>query len=142
MAISQSIKPSVNMARTVRYFDEAHVQKLGSDGGKVELRESGILVHPGSKEPSEVVFNISDEKGYTTLAAWIAPLPAAALASKEAGVAAVQLFLDSAPMPRREVSRHDNLYFTFDASGASKLKVVADCANGTALFDWLFIGVM
>lgn len=139
---SQSTKPEVNMARTVVFFDQLASQKPGAEGGSVQLRENGILVHPGEKEATEVVFDIAGEKDATTLAAWIATLPTEALPNEQAGVAGLQLFLDNKPLPRVQISRHDNLFFTFETAGASQLKIVADSANGTALFDWLFIGVM
>ena len=139
---SQSTKPEVNMARTVAFFDQLISQKPGAEGGSVQLRENGILVHPGEKEATEVVFDIAGEKAATTLAAWIAPLPTEALSNEQAGVAALQLFLDDKPLPRVQVSRHDSVYFTFDTASASQLKIVADNGNGTALYDWLFIGVM
>ncbi len=139
---SQSTKPDVNMARTVAFYDQLLSQKPGADGGSVQLRENGILLHPGEKESTDVVFDLSGEKETTTLAAWIALLPQEALANEQAGVAAIQLFLNEKPLPRVEVTRHNNVFFSFDASSASKLKVVSDSANGTALFDWLFIGLM
>jgi hypothetical protein len=139
---SQSTKPEVNMARTVAFFDQLIAQKPGADEGSVQLRENGILLHPGEKEATEVVFDLAGEKDTITLSAWIALLPAAALPNEQAGVAALQLFLDDKPLPRVEATRHNNLYFTFDTSRASKLKIVVDSANGTALFDWLFIGLM
>jgi hypothetical protein len=139
---SQSTKPEVNMARTVVFFDQLISQKPGAEEGSVQLRENGILLHPGEKESTEVIFDLAGEKDAITLAAWIALLPQEALANEQAGVAAIQLFLNDKPLPRVEVTRHSNLFFTFDASGASKLKIVADSANGTALFDWLFIGLM
>jgi len=138
----QSAKPCVDMIGTVALFDTLTTKRMGAEGGSVQMRETGILVHPGEIEPTEVVFDIAGRNGFATLAAWIAPLPDEALANAECGVAALQLFLDETPLPRREVTRHDNLLFTFDTSGVRTLKVVADSANGMALYDWLFIGVM
>jgi hypothetical protein len=141
-AYSQSLKPKFNVQKTVTLFDHLSSKKLGDQFGAVQLRELGILVHPGVSSPTEAVFSINGQMNSTTFATWMSGLPPEALALPDAGVAGVELFLDERSTGRVIVDRHTNSYHTFDLTGVRELKVVVDNGNGKSLYDWLFLGVM
>ena len=65
-AYSQSLKPKFNVQKTVTLFDHLSSKKLGDQFGAVQLRELGILVHPGVSSPTEAVFSINGQMNSTT----------------------------------------------------------------------------
>jgi len=138
----QSTKPQVALRKTVAFFDQLSAKKLGDEFGAVQLREIGILLHPGLATPTEAVFAVDGQSGATTFAAWMCGLPPEALANPEAGVAGLDFVLDGRPTSRVIVDRHTNSYHTFDLTGVRELKVVVDNGNGKSLYDWLFLGVL
>jgi len=138
----ESVKPEVALKKTIAFFDQLSSKKLGDQFGAVQLREAGVLLHPGLTTPTEVVFAVDKQSGPTTFAAWICGLPPEALANPQAGVAGLDFLLDGRPTGRVIVDRYTNSYHTFDLTGVRELKVVVDNGNGKSLYDWLFLGVM
>jgi hypothetical protein len=138
----QSVKPEVQLAKTIEFFDRVSSKKIGDVCGAAQLREQGVLLHPGTNNATEATFAVGRNLGLTTFAAWIGELPPEALANPDAGVAAVEFFLDGRPAGRVVVDRHTNSYHTFDLANVSELKIVVDNGNGQSLYDWLFLGVM
>jgi hypothetical protein len=148
-APKQGAKPRPNLQKTKQLFDSISSGRPGEKFGKIEWRDgAGILLHPGTT-PTSVVFDLSKLKGSATLVFWMSGLPAQVLANPKAGTAGVTVELDGRKdgrkveikLPRKGVDRFANATIPVSFSGATKMRVSVDDANGTQLFDWLFMGV-
>ncbi len=148
-APKQGAKPRPNLQKTKQLFDSISSKRPGAGSGKIEWRDGGgILLHPGST-PTEVVFDLSKMKGKATLVFWISGLPERILGHPQAGTAGVAVELDGrkdgrkveVKLPRKKVDRFTNAAIPVSFSGATKMRVTVDDADGTQLCDWLFMGV-
>jgi hypothetical protein len=75
------------------------------------------------------------------LVSFIDVLPQSALSNVEAATAGVEVFLDDKSQGRRLVTRNIDQTFILDLTQTKVLKIVVDCANGTAAWDWVNIGI-
>lgn len=64
---AQSGKLAVNLGETRRLFGLLSKKQLGDVHGRAEMRESGILVHPGATTPAHVSFDV---RGSTRISRW------------------------------------------------------------------------
>ena len=135
----QSEKPDINNGLTRELFNSIIKKRLGNQFD-IEIKEDGIFIHPGGM-PTEVVFQIEKRFQNINLVAFIAELPDSGLADPMAGAAGIELFVDGKSQVRRPVNRQTNQSFLLDLSQAKELKVVVDCADGSANWDWVNIGI-
>jgi hypothetical protein len=135
----QSVKPEINLTRTKDFFNCITKKKLGNTFD-VELKPDGIFVHPGG-QPTEVVFQIGKKFQNVHLVAFINKLPDGGLADPLAGTVGVELFIDGKSQGHRPVDRLTNQSYSLDLTQAKELKVVVDCANGSANWDHFHIGI-
>lgn len=138
----QCEKPKISHPKTVAFFNRLTSKLAGDEVGAVQLRDIGILLHPGLNSPTEAVFSTLGFQLPVTFATWMCGLPPEALANPDAGVAGIEFILDGRPTGRVVVDRSTNSYHTFDLSAVQQVKIVADNGNGQSIYDWLFIGVM
>ena len=75
------------------------------------------------------------------MVAFIGELPANALNDMQAGTVGVEIFVDGTSQGCRPVDRFTNQTFPLDLTLAKKLKVVVDCANGSANWDHFYLGI-
>jgi len=136
---AQSVKPEINLTRTKDFFNCITKKKLGNTFD-VELKPDGIFVHPGG-QPTEVVFQIGKKFQNVHLVAFINKLPDGGLADPLAGTVGVELFIDGKSQGHRPVDRLTNQSYSLDLTQAKELKVVVDCANGSANWDHFHIGI-
>jgi hypothetical protein len=148
-APKQGAKPRPNLEKTKQLFESISSKSPGAISGKVEWRDGiGILLHPGTNQ-TEVVFDLSKFKGNATLFFWISRLPDRILSQPNAGTAAFTLELDGKKdgrkveikLPRKKVNRFTVAAIPVNFSGASKMKVSVDDADGAQFCDWIFMGV-
>lgn len=138
--LKQSIKPSLDLEKTKVFFSMVSAKTLGKVHGKVELREDGILVHPG-ETPTKAVFNLKKFEPTFTIAASIATLPPETLALSNTGLVGFELFLDGKSLGRKTVDRFTNYVEKINTENAKTLTVVVDNGNGEPWADWLILGI-
>lgn len=138
-ALEQSVKPNLDLEKTKAFFSMVSAKTLGKTYGKVEL-QGGILVHPGDT-PTRVVFSLKDIEPTVTLAAFIATLPADALASNNTGTVGFELILDGKSLGRKPVDRFTNIVEKITIGNAKTLTVIVDNGNGEPWADWLILGL-
>lgn len=136
---SQSIKPQVDPAQTKALFDSLARTTLGSTFN-IENRPAGIFIHPGGK-PTEAFFDIAGKLQTVRLVGFITELPRSGLKDSKVGTVGVEIFVDGQSLGRRPVDRFTNQEITIDLTLAKNLKVVVDCANGSANWDHFYLGV-
>ena len=137
---SQSSKPQVDAAKTKLLADSIFSEAIG-DGGAVEVRDDGILLHPGGTLPTRVDFDVRGKFGSVRLHAWMGTLPQEALANKWAGTAGVRVLVDGQSLGWCEVNRRTNQSIQLDLSSAEELSVVADNYDNLGSWDWSMVGL-
>jgi hypothetical protein len=137
--MAQSEKPQLDSAQTQTLFDSLAQKTLGNSFN-IENRPMGIFIHPGG-QPTEAVFDIAGKFRSVRLAGFITELPPSGLEDPKAGTAGVEIFVDGLSQGRRPVDRSTNQDFAVDLTNAKELRVVVDCANGTADWDHFYLGV-
>ena len=138
-ASGQSTKPQIDAAQTKALFASLARKSLGSTLD-IENRPAGIFIHPGG-EPTEAVFDIAGKFQTIRLVGFITQLPPSGLADPQAGTTGLEIFVDGQSQGRRPVDRLTNQTFSLDLTKAKELRVVVDCANGTANWDHFYLGV-
>ena len=136
---AQSLKPKINFDRTKELFDSITKKRLGNQFN-VELKPAGVFIHPGG-QPTEVIFEIGKKFQNIRLVAFINELPDGGLTDPLAGTAGVELFVDGKSQGHLPVDRLTNQSYSLDLTQAKELKVVVDCANGSANWDHFHIGI-
>ena len=116
-------------------------REIGDAVGRVELREQGILIHPGEKKPTSVTFQLGGGLKRITFR-FSMPLDAAGKAVPEAGTVNVEFLLDGKSAFKTYVDRHSRLEKTLDVPGAHTLVVRVDNANGKSWWDWFILSVV
>jgi hypothetical protein len=140
--ISQLPKPNVDLALTRQLFESAKIISINKPTGKVEFRENqGILIHP-SCVPTviEVDLRTLGKSGKVELAGWISYLPPAAL-DEYSGIVRAVISNGARNLVDQLVTRRANLNLLVDLEKTPSLKISVDMGNGTASFDWFFLGV-
>jgi hypothetical protein len=136
---SQTKKPPIDQGQTQVLFDSLARKTLGSNFD-IENRSMGIFLHPGVQK-TEAVFDITDKFKSVRLACYITELPPSGLVDSTAGTTSVEIFVDGHSQGRRPVDRFTNQTFSLDLTNAKEMKVVVDCANGSAVWDHFYLGV-
>ena len=139
LAASQSTKPRINHVQTQSLFESISRKSLGATFD-IELKTERVFTHPGRK-PTEAVFDIRNKFQALSLVGSTIKLPADGLADPQAGTVGMEIFVDGKSKGRRLVDRLTNQTFNLDLTNAKELKVVVDCANGTADWDHFYLGV-
>lgn len=134
-------RPSVNKKMTRELFSMMSEKEIGDNVGRIEIRDEGILIHPGETKPTTASFNIARTKQGITLILFIATLPDNAKGIKEAGTVGVQFVLDGRYGERFEVNRDSYKIKTLDLSDVDTIDVLVDNKDGKAWFDWLMLAV-
>jgi hypothetical protein len=137
--IIQSIKPEINTGKTKTIYESILQNSLGNMYG-IKFSPGGIFMHPGG-QPTKATFNISGKLNMCQLVGYIAELPVDALEDPLAGMVEMEVFVDGKSEGRRIVDRFTNQSYNLDLTNAKKLKVIVDCANGTAIWDHFYLGI-
>lgn len=137
----QSESPAINLVKTKELFALASEKKIGDKVGLFEMRENGILVHPGETQSTRINFRLSRSFYRITVRSFIAPLPPEA-SVKEAGTVGVEFFVDGKSLGRAYVDRYSKQIDSFDLTDIEMLTVVVDNGNGKPWFDWLMLAVV
>jgi hypothetical protein len=138
-AYAQSSKPQIDTIQTKILYDLLKNQKIGSKF-EIEFKPGGIFMHPGG-QTTEAVFDIANQFQNIFLVGYILKLPDKGLAEPLAGTVGMEVFVDGKTQGRRLVDRHTNQTYQLDLASAKELKVVVDCANGTANWDHFCLGI-
>lgn len=138
--VKQSVKPSVNLDKTGALFSTITAKTLGKVHGKVELREDGILIHPG-ETPTKVTFQLKNLDPSITLVGFIATMPPETLALSNTGSVGFELFLDGKSQGHNPVDRFSNFVEQINIANAKTLTVVVDNGNGEPWADWFILGL-
>jgi len=109
--------------------------------GRVELRNEGILIHPGDKKPTTATFRLDKQVSRLTVRLFIAPLDAKGLAVPEAGTVNVEILADGKALLAVFVDRTIRVERILDLTGVAELTVRVDNANGKSWWDWLILSV-
>lgn len=141
VASAQSAKPSVNIKKTQVLFSYIYGKELGDTHGVVEMRDAGILLHPGTKRPTRVSFDITGKYETVTLTSFIATLPPQALEMKDAGTVGIEFFVDGVSIGRATINRYANYEKTLNLRGAKTLSINVDNSDGKPWYDWLILAV-
>jgi hypothetical protein len=141
VASAQSAKPSVNIKKTRVLFSYISGKELGDTHGLVEMSDSGILLHPGTKRSTRVSFDITGKYETVTLASFIATLPPQALEMKAAGTVGIEFFVDGISIGRATVDRYANYEKTLNLRDAKTLSINVNNSDGKPWYDWLFLAV-
>jgi hypothetical protein len=136
----QSIKPKIEQVSTQRLWKCLSPQDLLTADDNLKLLENGIRIHPGGN-PKTGTFLVDGKFKKVELVSFINELPKSALSNEEAATAGVEVFLDDKSQGRRLVTRNIDQTFILDLTNTKILKVVVDCANGTAAWDWVNIAI-
>jgi peptidoglycan/LPS O-acetylase OafA/YrhL len=136
----QSIKPKIQQVSTQKLWKCLSPQDLLTADDNLKLLENGIRIHPEGN-PKTVTFLLDGKFKKVELVSFINELPKSALSNEEAATAGVEVFLDNKSQGHRLIDRNINQTFILDLTQTKVLKVVVDCANGTASWDWLNIGL-
>jgi hypothetical protein len=135
------LPPATNIDKTRSLFSLATERKLGDKFGLVEMRNEGILIHPGETSPTRVSFKISRSFQSVVIRPFIASLPTDAPAT-EAGTVGVEFLLDGKSSGRIVVDRASKQINTLNLVNVDLLTVVVDNGDGKPWFDWLMIAVV
>jgi hypothetical protein len=138
---AQSGKLSVDPGETKRLFDLVSGMTLGDVHGLVEMRDAGILIHPGATSSTRVSIDIAGKYESLAVVAFIARLPPEALAINNAGTVGVEFVIDGRSAGRATVDRFTNYEKTFDLKDARTLSVIVDNSDGAPWWDWLIVAV-
>jgi hypothetical protein len=136
----QSIKPKIEQVSTKKLWESLSPQDLLTADDNLKLLENGIRIHPGGN-PKTGTFLVDGKFKKVELVSFINELPQSALSNKLAATAGVEVFLDDKSQGRRLVNRNTDQRLNLDLTNTKILKVVVDCANGTAAWDWVNIGI-
>jgi peptidoglycan/LPS O-acetylase OafA/YrhL len=136
----QSIKPKIEHVSTQKLWKCLSPQDLLTADDNLKLLENGIRIHPGGN-PKTATFLVDGKFKQVELVSFIDVLPQSALSNVEAATAGVEVFLDDKSQGRRLVTRNIDQTFILDLTQTKVLKIVVDCANGTAAWDWVNIGI-
>jgi len=139
-ASGQSIKPQVDEPSTKKLWESLSPQDTLTVDDNLKLLENGIRIHPGGN-PKTARFLLKKKFGKVDLVAFIHEMPKSALKDPLAAKAAVEIFLDGKTQGRRLVDSNSNQTFALDLSQINELRVIVDCANKTAKWDWVNIGI-
>ena len=112
----------------------------GEGEGKVDLRGSGILIHPG-KTPTTATFQLTGNHRELRLRLYISPLDKEGLKVPEAGTVDVELLVDGKSVNRAYVDRMTHIELPLNVSGAKELTIRVDNANGKDWWDWFMVSV-
>lgn len=132
----------VNLDKTNKLFKLIVNKELGDKVGVVEMRDEGMLIHPGETTSSKISFKLSHAYKKLIIRPFIAALPADATNIKEAGTIGIDFWFDGKSQGRFIVNRDTRLTKELDLSNVDNLTIVVDNADGKAWFDWLMLGVV
>jgi len=109
--------------------------------GRVEVRDLGILIHPGTTRPTRVEFKLDKSAKALTLAAFICPLPAEARTIAQAGTVSLQLQADGRELDTVAIDRYSPWVRRLELQGVEVLTVTVTNGDGKTWWDWFFLGV-
>jgi len=119
-------------------FSRLTGRQLGDVNGRIELREEGILIHPGDSTPTLATFRLDGEIREMVVRLSIAPLDTQGKTTPEAGNVNVALLLDDKPLFEAYIDRTSVIERTLSVSGRN-LTVRVDNANGKSWWDWFLL---
>ena len=132
----------VNLDKTNALFKLIVNKELGDKVGVVEMRDEGMLIHPGETTSSKISFKLSHTYKKLIIRPFIAALPADAIKIQEAGTTGIDFWFDGKSQGRFIVNRDTRLTKELDLTSVDNLTIVVDNADGKAWFDWLMLGVV
>jgi peptidoglycan/LPS O-acetylase OafA/YrhL len=138
--VTQSIKPETDKPLTKKLWESLSPQDAVTPNENLKLLENGIRIHPGGN-PKSATFLVAGKFKNVQLVCFIDKLPASALLDPKAARAAVEIFIDGKSQSRRLVNSQTNQAYQLDLTNIKEIKVVVDCANGSANWDWVNIGL-
>ena len=138
--VTQSIKPETDKLLTKKLWESLSPQDAVMANENLKLLENGIRIHPGGN-PKSATFLIAGKFKNVQLVCFINELPASALLDSKAARAAVEIFIDGKSQSRRLVDSQTNQTYQLDLTNIKEFKVVVDCANESANWDWVNIGL-
>jgi len=122
-------------------FARVTKKQLGDVNGKVELRNDGILIHPGATTPTSVTFRLGGEIKELRVRLFILPLGPKGSAVPGAGTVNVRLLADGRGLLNASVDRNVHIQKSIDLTNVQNLEVRVDNGNGSPWFDWLTLSV-
>jgi hypothetical protein len=135
-------KPTVDLEQTQRLFKNSKIASIKEPAGKVEWKaDQGILIHP-SGEPTVLDLDLRAMglKGEIELVGWILQLPVEAL-DGYSGIFGVKITSGDKILAQQKVTPYENLSLSVDVETTPSLQISVDMGNGTAVWDWFFLGV-
>lgn len=125
---------------TDEFFRAVVSKSLGDKWGKAEMRDEGLLLHPGDKQPT--ILKV-DGAGKAQLAGrgFIAELDEAGKSVPDAGTVGFEIRLDGKSVKRFSVDRRTPADFVVPLNGAKEIEVVVDNGNGKSAWDWFILDV-
>jgi hypothetical protein len=123
-------------------FARATKKQLGDVDGTVQLRNDGILIHPGATTPTSVTFRLGGEINELRVSLFISPLTPEGTALPDAGTVGVRLLADGRELLKASVDRNVSIHESIDLTNVQNLEVRVDNgANGKPWYDWLVLSV-
>jgi hypothetical protein len=135
-------KPKVDLTLTRQLFKSVKIVSIQEPVGKVEWKENqGILIHPGAV-PTVIKLDLTSlgKTGLVDLTGWILHLPSEAL-DEYSGIVGVEIRAGERILVQQRVTPWDNLKLSVDLETIPSLQIRVDMGNGTAVWDWFFLGV-
>ena|SRR5688572_26450396 len=122
-------------------FARVTKKELGDVHGVVELRNNGILIHPGATTPTSATFRLGGEIKELRVSLFISPLSPEGVAVPDAGTVNVRLLADGREVLKAAVDRNVNIQKSIDLTNVQNLEAHVDNGNGKPWFDWLILSV-
>jgi predicted small lipoprotein YifL len=123
------------------FFARVVRKDLGDASGKLELRDYGILIHPGETTPTSVTFRLAAELKELRLRLFISGLTPEGIAIPDAGTVNVEFIADGRALFKTYIDRNSSMEKSFNVSGVRDLVIRVDNANGKPWWDWFFVSV-
>ena len=140
---SEGIEPqrTAPSEQDMALFARATKKQLGDLHGTVELRNNGILIHPGATTPTSVTFRLGGEIKELRVSLFISPLGTEGSAVPEAGTVNVRLLADGRELLKASVDRNVRIQKSIDLTNVQNLEARVDNGNGKPWFDWFILSV-
>jgi hypothetical protein len=134
--------PTIDTEKTKALFARISGKQIGDQVGRVEMRDLGILVHPGATTATRVEFKLGKKVKALTLAGFICPLPEEARTVAQAGTVSVLIQADGRELDTVAIDRDSRYEKRLDLQGAEVLTVTVSNGDGKMWWDWFHLGVV
>ena len=136
-----SIEPKTKIEETRLLFDTIYAREPGDIYGLVEMRDTGILIHPGANTPTKISFDVAGKYEVVNIMAFMETLPSEAISIDNAGTVGIDFLIDGSSVGYATVDRFNSYRNSLNLNGAGTLTIVVDNGDGQSWYDWLILVV-